>query len=133
MRGYPERVAPSEKGGSNPGGNYQVILVPVCAVHKMKPTSKIEFLLRRVESRIAKSVFVFPNQTSLNGFKTRAAKSNLIHFLLCFVELGFFPWVSSLGYSFETTFVQTTFLLVFLSHFYSVFLRFLAVIYHFTK
>ena len=123
-RGYPERGVPTLE---------EIIIVPVCAVHKTKPTSKIEFLLRRVESRIAKSVFVFPNQTSLNGFKTRAAKSNLIHFLLCFVELGFFPWVSSLGYSFETTFVQTTFLLVFLSHFYSVFLRFLAVIYHFTK
>ena len=115
-------MAPSEKGGSNPGGNYQVILVPVCAVHKMKPTSKIEFLLRRVESRIAesqmKSQIVFPNETSLNGFKTRAAKSNLIHFSLYFVELGFFPRVSSLGYSYQTTFVSANWNFLFLLFFF---------------
>ena len=35
---------------------------------------KIQFLLLRVECRIAESVFVFSNQTPLSEFKTCAAE-----------------------------------------------------------
>ena len=115
-RGYPERGVPTLE---------EIIIVPVCAVHKTKPTSKIEFLLRRVEGRIAKSVFVLPNETSLNGFKSRATKSNLIHFSLFFVELGLFPWMFSLGYSYQTTFVSANWnFLFFLFFFLLIFIGF---------
>ena len=116
-RGYPERGVPTLE---------EIIIVPVCAVHKTKPTSKIEFLLRRVEGRIAKSVFVLPNETSLNGFKSRATKSNLIHFSLFFLSnwvyfLGFFP----LGYSYQTTFVSANWnFLFFLFFFLLIFIGF---------
>ena len=49
-------------------------------------TSKLECLLRQVESRIAESVFVSSNQTSLNWFKNRAAESNFIHFSFCLYQ-----------------------------------------------
>ena len=128
-RGYPEWGVPTLE---------EIIIVPVCAVHKTKPTSKIEFLLRRVEGRIAKSVFVLPNETSLNGFKSRATKSNLIHFSLFFCRIGFisldvFPWVF-ISNDFRFSELEFSFLLVFLSsHFYRVLLRIFAMIYHFTK
>ena len=54
---------------------------------------KVEFLLRRIECHIAKSVFVSSNQTSLNRFKTRVAESNFIRFSFRFVESNFFRWI----------------------------------------
>lgn len=53
---------------------------------------KVEVLLRRIECHIAESVFVSSNQTSLNGFKTRATESNFIRFSFRFVESSFFRW-----------------------------------------
>ena len=41
---------------------------------------KIKFLLQPVEFRIAETVFMSPNRTSLNRFKTRAAELSFIRF-----------------------------------------------------
>ena len=54
---------------------------------------KIEFLLRRVECRVAAAVFVSSNQTLLSRFKTRVTESIFIHFSFRFIELGFIRWI----------------------------------------
>ena len=54
--------------------------------YKAELRPKIEFFLRLVECPTAKSVFMSPNQTSLNGFKTFTVQWN---FSFCFVESGF--------------------------------------------
>ena len=62
-------------------------------------TSKIELLLRRVESRVAESVFVSSNHTSLDGIKTRATESDFLHFLFVSsnrVPFGGFVFVSTI-------------------------------------
>ena len=56
-------------------------LVVLSTIYKAESTSKIELLLRRVESRVAELVIVSSNHILLNGIKTRVAESNFLHFL----------------------------------------------------
>ena len=105
------------------------------------------FLLRSVECRIVKSVFVSLSRTWLNRLKTRAAELNFIHFSLRFVEANIFQWIGiyiclcikSLLQMKQLTFISANWDFSFFLSFWSSFLIFasfphvFATIYHLTK
>ena len=67
--------------------------------YEAESTPKIELLLWRDECPIAESLFVSSNHTSLNGIKTRAARSNFIYFYFVSssrVSLGVFVIISTI-------------------------------------
>ena len=92
--------------------------------YEAESTLKIELLLRRIECRVAESVFVSSNHTSLNGIKTRAAESNFIHFRfvsLNLVSLGRYVLVST---NFVLANWKFSFFLPFWSCFFLIFVAF---------